>query len=141
MLEHFWLKVFLLIALYGLLIYIFNKLTRKWLNVEKKKFFSDNHVHNNHKKIDRIIRITFLVILIISAIINIIRIQKVLEKIWFLETYVVLFIFIIVTEAARAIMEQKYAENRNDFKFTIVRLVFISTLLFLTFTTNFFGLI
>jgi hypothetical protein len=140
-LEHFWLKVFLLIALYSLLIYLFNKLTMKWLNVEKKKFFSDNHVHNNHKKIDWIIRITFLVILIISAIINIMRIQKGLEKIWFLETYVVLFIFIIVTEAARALMERKYAENRNDYKFTIVRLMFISTLLLLTFTTNFFGLI
>lgn len=140
MLEHFWLKIFLLIALYSLLIYLFNKLTMKWLNV-KKKFFSENHVHNNHKKMDWIIRITFLVILIISAIINIMRIQKGLESIWFLETYVVLFVFIIVTEAARALMEQKYAENKNDYKFTIVRLMFISTLLLLTFTTNFFGLV
>jgi hypothetical protein len=140
-LEHFWLKVFLLIALYGVFIFVFNKLTRKWLNVEKKKFFSDNHVHNNHKKIDWIIRITFLVIVIISAIINIMRIHNGLEKIWFLETYVVLFVFIIVTEVARALMERRYAENRNDYKFTIVRLMFISTLLLLTFTTNFFGLI
>jgi heme O synthase-like polyprenyltransferase len=90
---------------------------------------------------DWIIRITFLVIVIISAIINIMRIHNGLEKIWYLETYVVLFVFIIVTEAARALMERRYAENRNDYKFTIVRLMFISTLLILTFTTNFFGLV
>lgn len=113
----------------------------KWLKVEKKKFFSYNHVNTKHKKIDWIIRITFLLLLIISTTINIMRLQKGLEKIWYLETYVILFIFIIVTETARALMERRYAKDRNDYKYTIVQLVFISILLFLTYSTNFFGLV
>jgi hypothetical protein len=121
------------------MIYSFKNVIRKWLKVEKKKFFSYNHLNNNHKKTDWTIRITFLVIMIISSIINFIRID--IEKIWFLETYVLLFVFIIVSETARAIMEWKYAENRNDYIFTIIQLIFISIFLFLTFTTNFFGLI
>jgi hypothetical protein len=140
-LDHFLLNVLLLLTIYSLLIYIFNKVMRKWLKVEKKKFFSYNQVNHKHIKIDWIIRITFLLLLIISTTMNIMRMQKGLEKIWFLETYVILFIFIIVTETARALMERKYAENRNDFKFTIIQLVFISILLFLTYTTNFFGLV
>jgi Domain of unknown function (DUF4181) len=140
-LDHFLLNVLLLLAIYSLLIYIFNKVMRKWLKVEKKKFFSYNHVNQKHKKIDWIIRITFLLFLIISTTINIMRMQKGLEKIWFLETYVILFIFIIVTETARALMERKYAENRKDYKFTIIQLVYISILLYLTFSTNFFWLV
>lgn len=141
MLDHFLLNVLLLLAIYSLLIYIFNKVMRKWLKVEKKKFFSYNHVTHKHKKIDWVIRITFLLLLIISTTINIMRMQKGLEKIWFLEIYVILFTFIIVTETARALMERKYIENRNDYKFTIVQLVFISILLFLTYTINFFGVV
>jgi Domain of unknown function (DUF4181) len=140
-LESFWLKFFLLLGILSLLIYLFNKIMRKWLKVEKKKFFSYNHVNNKHKKIDWIIRISFLVILIISTTINIIRIQKGNEEIWFLETHVLVFAFIIVSETARAIMERKYAENRNDYLFTINQLVFVSILLLVTFTTNFFGLV
>jgi Domain of unknown function (DUF4181) len=141
MLDLFLLYVLLLLALYSLFIYIFNRVIRKWLKVEKKKFFSYNHVNHKHKKIDWMIRITFLLLLIISTTINIMRMQKGLEKLWFLETYVILFIFIIVTETARAWMERKYAENRNDYKFTIVQLVFICFLLVLTFSTNSFGLV
>jgi Domain of unknown function (DUF4181) len=140
-LDHFLLNILLLLATYSLLIYIFNMVMRKWLKVEKKKFLSYNHVNHKHKKIDWIIRITFLLLLIISTAINIMRMQKGLEKIWYFETYVILFIFIIVTETARALMERKYAENRNDYKFTIIQLVYISILLFLTFSTNFFGLV
>ncbi|WP_226537448.1 DUF4181 domain-containing protein [Fictibacillus halophilus] len=139
--DNLLLNVLLLLAIYSLLIYIFNNVMRKWLKVEKKEFFSYNHVNHRHKKIDWIIRITFLLLLIISTTINIMRMQKGLEKMWFLETYVILFIFIIVTETARAWMERKYAENRNDYKFTIVHLVFISILLLLTVSTNFFGLV
>jgi hypothetical protein len=138
-LDSVFLKFILILVIYGLLIYSFNKVLRKWLKVEKKKMFSYNHLNNRHKKIDWTIRIAFLVILIISLVIRAIRIN--LESIWFLETYVLVFVFIIVSETARAIMEWKYAENRNDYIFTTIQLVFISILLLLTFTTNFFGLI
>jgi Domain of unknown function (DUF4181) len=140
-LDYFLMNILLLLTIYSLLIYIFNKVMRKWLKVEKKKFFSYSHLNHKHKKIDWIIRITFLLLLIISTTINIMRMQKGLEKIWYFETYVILFIFIIVTEMARGLMERRYSENRNDYKFTIIQLVYISILLFLTFTTNFFGLV
>jgi Domain of unknown function (DUF4181) len=141
LLDNFWLKLFLLLAIYGVLISVFNMVMRKWFKVEKKKFFSYNHLNNLHKKIEWSIRIIFLVLLIVGTIINLMRINKDLEKIWFLETYILMFVFIIVTEIIRAFMERKYAANKNDYLFTIIQLVFISILLSLTFTTDYFGLV
>ncbi|MEC5424740.1 DUF4181 domain-containing protein [Virgibacillus sp. C22-A2] len=55
----FWLKLILALTLFALLLIAFNAVMSKWLKVEKKKFFSYNHVNEKHKKVDWIIRITF----------------------------------------------------------------------------------
>lgn len=128
------MKVLLVLSIYFLLVFIVNKVLRFWLKVEKKTFFSYNHLNDKHKKVDWTIRFTFLFILTLGWIINFNRI----EKIWFLETYVLGFIFIIVSETVRAIMEWKYAENRNDYLFTSIQLVLITLFLITVYTTNFF---
>ncbi|MBD1383582.1 DUF4181 domain-containing protein [Bacillus sp. IB182487] len=110
---------------------------RKLLKVEKKKFFSYNYLNDKHKKIDWTIRLIFIVLLFIGNFINVTR--DPLESIWFLETHVLLFVFIIASETTRAIMEKRFAENKNDYIFTTLQLVFMSISFLSLFTTNFFG--
>jgi undecaprenyl pyrophosphate phosphatase UppP len=136
--SDFWLKFFLFLLIYGLLIFFFNRVMRKWLKVKKKKLFSYNHLNKKHKKVDWIIRITFVILIIVGGFYN--AIQNPLERIWFLETHIVVFAFILASETVRAVMEKRYAENRNDYKYTLSQLGFISLSLLLIFTTNFFGL-
>lgn len=131
-------KIILMLFIYGLFIFLINKSSRKWLNVEKKKFFSYNHVNDKHKKIAWIIRITFIFFLFIGFLINVNR--DPLKHIWFLETHILLLVFLIVSEIARIMMEKRYAENKNDYIFSAIQLVAISIFLLSVFLTNFFGL-
>ncbi|WP_404451812.1 DUF4181 domain-containing protein [Virgibacillus necropolis] len=136
----FWLKLVLILAIILVLLVSFNEVMSKWLKVEKKKlfsFFSYNHVNEKHKKVDWTIRITFIVIIILGYFIN--SMSNPMESNWFFEPWFLLFILIVVSETARAIMEWKYAANRNAYILTISQLVFIIILLTSMFTTNFFG--
>lgn len=136
--SSFWLKLILLLVMAGLLFFSFSAIMRRILKVEKKKPFLHNHVNPLHKKIDWIIRITFIVAMIIGSIIHISR--KPLNSILFFEPYFLLFMFIFLTEIVRAVMEWKYADNRNAYILTVVELAFITILLLLIFITDFFGL-
>ncbi|MDQ0272242.1 DUF4181 domain-containing protein [Cytobacillus purgationiresistens] len=131
----FGLKFIIILVTVGLILFSFSVVLRKWLKVEKKATFSYNHLNAQHRKIDWIIRITTMVLIILGFFINMTR------DFWFLETYFILFIFIIASETARATMEWKYAANRNEFIFTIVQLAFSVILLVLLYITNFFGLV
>ncbi|MEK3980886.1 DUF4181 domain-containing protein [Psychrobacillus sp. FSL K6-2836] len=135
----FWLELILLITIVVLLLFLFNVVMRKWLKVEKKKIFSYNHINEKHKKIDWTIRITFLVCIMLGYFINVTR--EPTEWFWFLETWFLLIIFIVVSESVRAVMEWKHAVNRKDYIFTISQLVFGVILLLTVIQTNFFGLI
>ncbi|MGM0852488.1 MAG: DUF4181 domain-containing protein [Bacillota bacterium] len=136
--DQFWLRFFLFIASYGLLIFLFNKGMRKWFKVKKKKLFSYHHLNEKHKKIDWMIRITFATLIVVGGIYN--ATQPPLERIWFFETHILLIVSVIVSETIRAVVEKRYAENRNDYKFTISQLVLLSLSLLLIFSTDFFGL-
>ncbi|MFP7226492.1 DUF4181 domain-containing protein, partial [Priestia filamentosa] len=74
----------------------FNTIMRKWLKVKKKKLFSYNHVNEKHKKMDWTIRIITIASILIGFIINISRDST--DWFWFLQSWVILFIFIVVSE-------------------------------------------
>lgn len=134
-----WLALLLLLAIVMLLFLLFNAVMRKWLQVEKKKLFSYNHINEKHKKMDWTIRVVFLVVLLLGNFINVTR--EPMEWFWFFETWFLLIVFIVVSETVRAVMEWKYAVNKKDYIFTISQLIF-GVLLILTVTqTNFWGLI
>ncbi|WP_273833944.1 DUF4181 domain-containing protein [Guptibacillus sedimenti] len=137
--ETFWITVILVLSAFCLGLYYLNKALRKWLKVEKKSMFSYNHVNGTHRKIDWAIRISFMLLLISSLFINIERIP--LEPLWYLQTHIIMFVFIIVLETARAIMEKLYAENKNDYLFTLFQLGIIVAFLLSLFRTNFFWLL
>lgn len=108
----------LIMLVFLLLLWIFNWVTRKLLKVEKKPIFSYNHINEQHKKVDWTIRITFIVVFLISLVIY----QT--TPGWPVQPAVLLIIFLIVLEVARAVFEKKYAENENDYKFTLYQLGF-----------------
>ena len=135
--SDFWLELLFILAIILLFLFSFNAVMRKLLKVEKKKTFSYNHVNEKHSKIDWTIRITIIVLMTIGFIVNVSRLP--MDSIWFFEPWFLLLMLIIGTEVARAIMEWKYAKNRNAHKLTIYQLIFIFILLFVLYWTNFFG--
>ena len=131
-------KFFLFLFVLWLVMFLFAVVARRILKVEKKKMFSHNHLNTTHKRIDWVIRIIFILIMIIGAFINISRLPS--QPILFLESYILLILLVLLTEIVRAVMEWKYAENRNAYVFTVVQLLFMILLLILIYVTDFFGL-
>ena len=137
--ESIFLKLIVVLSIFGLFLFFINKALRKWLNVEKRKIFSYGHVNEKHKKIDLAIRIVFIAMMIMGIFINITR--DPLDRIWYLETYNLLFGCIFITEIVRVMMEKRYAENKNDYIFTAIQLVILAIFLLIVFSTDFFGLL
>lgn len=116
----------------------FERVMRKLLHLKKRKLFSYNYVNSRHKKIDWIIRGIFILAIIVGGVTNISRLPK--EPIWFLEPYILLFVLIFTSEIVRAVMEWKYAEERNAYILTVLQLVLLTILLAAMYLTDFFGL-
>ncbi|MER2079357.1 DUF4181 domain-containing protein [Psychrobacillus psychrotolerans] len=122
-----------------LLFLLFNAVMRKWLQVEKKKLFSYNHINEKHKKMDWTIRVVFLVVLLLGNFINVTR--EPMEWFRFFETWFLLIVFIVVSETVRAVMEWKYEVSKKDYIFTISQLIFGVLLILTVIQNNFWGLI
>lgn len=137
--EHFLTNLILILAIFGLVLFFVNKFLRKWLNVEKKELFSNHFVNEKHKKMDWTVRITFIVVMLVGFFFNVSEDPS--KHIWLLQPHVLMLGLIIVTELVRIIMEKRYAANKNDYIFTAVQLVVISTFLIAMFSTDFFGLL
>lgn len=136
--SSFWPTFFLFLFVVWLLFFSFNAIMRKILKVKRKKLFSDNHINALHKKIDWTIRIVFIVAIIVGSIVNVSRLPS--DPILFLEPYILLFALIFITEIVTAIMEWKYAENKNAYILTTSQLVLLAMLLLSMYLTDFFGL-
>ena len=76
--------------------------------------------------------------MIIGFIVNTTRLP--LDPILFLEPYFSLIMLVFLTEIVTAVMEWKYAENRNAYIFTVLQLIYIAILLFSIYITDAFGL-
>ena len=130
------LMLFLIVVV--LVVNTFGFVIRKLLGVERKKWFSYNHINERHKKLDWSLRLIFTILLIISFYYMIDNDTFGIP--WFFKTWFILIVFLITSELLRAFMEWKYAENKRDFVATIAEMVFMFSIVFLTITTDFFGL-
>ncbi|WP_033542866.1 DUF4181 domain-containing protein [Planococcus sp. CAU13] len=130
-------KLIVILAIFIFLSIVFNAVARKLLNVEKQKFFSFKHINDKHKKFDWTIRTLGVVSIIIGYAINITRPPS--EWFWFLHPWVILILFLIISQLGKAIMERKYAENPNLYKVTVGETVFIGIFLFSLYWTDFWG--
>lgn len=136
--QYFWLKLIVLVSILGFSILFFDVIMRKILGLKKEKLFTNSHVNALHKKIDWIIRIIFIVAMIVGAIYNVSR--QPMERFLILEPYAILLILTYITEMITAAMQWKYVADKKESILTICRLVFITVLLFILYTTDFFGL-
>lgn len=93
---NFFTSLILILSIFGLVLFIMNKFLRKWLNGEKKEFFSNHFVNKKHKKMDWTIRITFIVVMLVGFFFNVSEDPS--KHIWFLQPYILLFGLIFVTE-------------------------------------------
>lgn len=128
--------LFLIVLL--LIVNTFGFVIRKLLGVERKKWFSYNHINERHKKLDWSVRIIFMSLFLISSyyMIN----NDTFGIPWYFETWFILIVFLITSELLRTYMEWKYAENKKDFVATFAEMLFMISIVFLTITTDFFGL-
>jgi len=132
------LLLFLLIII-PLILSLFEMLISMLLKVDRKKFFSYNHINAKHKRIDWTIRTLTIICLLSVHAIFIIRDERSWH--WFLQPWFILIVYLFSAEIVRAIMERKYAENPNTYKVTVSELILLLIILFTLFKTNFFGLI
>ena len=124
-----------LIAL-ALAISLFEYTVRRLLGVERRKWFSYNHINERHKKADWTVRIIFLILIFISTYYTFAN----EETVWYFDSWFVIFIFLMTSETLRATMEWKYTENKKAPAATILVMLFAASILLLTITTGFFGL-
>ncbi|WP_211655598.1 DUF4181 domain-containing protein [Planococcus alpniumensis] len=122
----------------GLAIFSINWILRKILGVERKKWFSSSEyfVNEFHEKVERYFRYgnTALYILFLLFF----GFEK--GSIYFVA---LTFLLSVPQELFRAFMEKKYAENPNDYKFTLLEYP-VSMIIFFTcavaFTPEMFSL-
>lgn len=110
--EFWWRMAFFLIGS-AVVIFILNIILRKILDVKRRKRFSYNYINEKHQKIDWSIRMVMVFAIVISAIF----------AFGALQIYMI-FIFLLLSalqEIIRAVMEKKYAENPNDYLFTLIQ--------------------
>lgn len=134
----FWVKLFFLIGMVVLALFIFNQLIGKWLKVNKKLFSSQVHLNIRHKKIDWTIRVVCILFLIAGSFINAGRENT--ERLWYFEIYFIMFLLIVLTESVQAYMERRYSENRNDYIYTLCQLGFLIVIVISVVITDFFSL-
>ncbi|KAB8127386.1 DUF4181 domain-containing protein [Gracilibacillus oryzae] len=129
----FWWKIILIIGIFILISLAYDTFMRKWLKVEKKEFFSYNFVNEKHRFVHWFVTIGGLICIFLTIPLS-------LGSSWFMQPWYLVIIILPIQEAARAVFERKYADNPNDFKFTISQIVFTLIWIFLLFQTRFFGL-
>ncbi|MFJ6210257.1 DUF4181 domain-containing protein [Lysinibacillus sp. NPDC092081] len=130
------LMLFLIVLV--LVISTFEFVIRRLLGVERKKWFSYNHINERHKKLDWSVRIIFMILFLISSY-QTIHYDKV-GIFRYSEPWFIMIVFLIASEMLRAFMEWRYAENKRDFVATLAEMLFMISIVFLTIKTDFFGL-
>lgn len=129
----------LFIVAFVILFYTFSTIVRKKLHVEKQAIFSYNHVNETHKKIDWTLRAIFIVFIVGSLVAY--MYSDTPPSVWYMQPYVLVFLFVIINETVRIVIEKKYAKNKNAYKATAMELLFLIVFIAVAFSTNFFGLV
>lgn len=115
---------------------------RKLLNVKRPKWFSNNYVNKVHEKYDKRLRLTSVIVYMVAGLYFIFTTNNISS-----DTDFALYLFVLgmaftgIQELFRAFMEWKYLEGKNDYLFTLSQVIFIITLVIVTFRSDFFGLL
>ncbi|SDJ09065.1 DUF4181 domain-containing protein [Salimicrobium halophilum] len=130
----FWLQSIVFLGIFVLFGSLFDTAMRKLLNVEKKSLFPTDYLSDTHRKVEWTLRAIFIVTLLVGVLIA--GTTPSGQVFWLLEPYVLVFLFVLVTQLGRAFMEWKHAENRNDYIFTLSQVAFLSVLVIVLFAAG-----
>ena len=134
----FLIKLIVFLISIVLVLIIFNYAVRKLLGVDRRKWFSYNHINERHKRLDWSVRIVFVIYLFFVFLYTANNIE--VGTPWYFQTWFIVIIFLIISELIRAFIEWKYVENKKAFIATFLELCFAISIIILTITTNFFGI-
>ncbi len=136
-LEHFYFKLIALLAVFYIVLYSTEYVARKVLKTERKKFWSNQYVNDKHRQIGWILKGIFMVGLVVLGIIFLSR-ESAMEN-WFILYLSYMLFTTIVIELARAYMEKKYAQSKNQYIVTLIEMAVLSGFLLSIIMTNLFG--
>ena len=134
----FW-RFVLIMLIFGVMSAGSTYLIRKYFKVESLSWWGHNYVNDEHRRFDQMLRTISVVWIIIGTIVNISR--DVINQLWYFQTGIIVFIMIVLGQFLRAYMEKKYKENENYYKASIVEAFVLIIILFITYQTNFYGLL
>ncbi|MFC5734523.1 DUF4181 domain-containing protein [Cytobacillus gottheilii] len=136
----FLLKTVLLVAAFLIFMILIEIIMRKWFKLEKRNLFrSAAYVNETHRKIDWSIRGLGIAGMILGFIINSMRGFD--DRLWYIEPWTILFLLVLTTETARAVMEKKHAHHPRQYISTISQILLIIMLCVSLYVTDFFGLL
>ncbi|WP_422124595.1 DUF4181 domain-containing protein [Planococcus sp. X10-3] len=104
-------KLILFLVVAAIILFLVNLLLRKLLNVEKRSFLSPGFVNDRHEKVE------FRLGIIAAVLVAVVTINSGFRGLYPL--YATLAAGLLIT-LYRAYMEKKYAENPNQYLFTLL---------------------
>ena len=135
--DHFYFKLIALLAVFYIVLYSTEYVARKALKTERKKFWSNQYVNDKHRQIEWTLKGILMVGLVVLGIIYLSR-ESTMET-WFIPYLSYMLFTTIVTELARAYMEKKYAQSKNQYIVTLIEMAVLSGFLLSIIITNLFG--
>ncbi|MBD7906714.1 DUF4181 domain-containing protein [Sporosarcina gallistercoris] len=137
--DHFYLKLILLLLGFYFVLYLTEFIARKMLKTEKKKFWSNQYVNKKHLKIEWILKgvLTSGLVVVTYFFLS----SKTAMSTWF--TYFLLYQLFttVVLESFTAYMEKKYAPRRNQYIVTLIIMLVLSGFILSIITAHSYGLI
>lgn len=133
----FWVRLAAILVLLYVIFTAFNMIIRRLLRVEKEKLFSYNHINAQHKRWNWMIRIGFMIVLIPLVMVSSYYDES--RGFWQYAPLIGTMVLIVLSEGLKAYMQWRHAENRNDYVYTILQIIFAVCLFLTVIMTNFFG--
>ncbi|MFD1336702.1 DUF4181 domain-containing protein [Oceanobacillus iheyensis] len=124
-LGNIWLDLAVFVLIISFLHFVFSKLMRRLLKVEKRKPFSYNYVNDQHKKGDKIIRTLVVIIAIIALGIH--YNSEVTTGIPV--ALIIAMLLPLIPELYRIYMEKKYQSYSKNYKYTLAETLFWTTII------------
>lgn len=129
----FILKLFIIIAIYIILVFLFHRVVSRYLGLEKRKFFSHEMVNEQHEKGDKLIGNLTVVVMIAGLIV----VVSTSFESRFLQPSLILAFFFICRLLWKSYMEKRWMSENREYTYTIMETGFHTILFIAVFSTNY----
>lgn len=133
------MRLLAILLIFGVLYIGSTYIIREYFKVEHLSWWSYNFINDRHKRLDVTLRGVAVVFILVGYVVNLSR--SIENQLWFFQPWSIVFTMIILGQFLRAYMEKKYIKDKNYYKATIAETIALIVLLFVTYQTNFYGLL